>query len=128
MPASSRVTTWRSRARCSSSIQARPSAGSFSAVMSPTVIKLGSSIVADERGEVRTDVLERVCDQTAELYREGRRIVLVTSGAIARGMNLMQLPIRPTAMDGLQAASAVGQGKLYREYDELLPARALKSA
>src|SRR3954470_723793 len=128
MPASSRVTTWRSRARCSSSIPARPSAGSFSAVMSPTVIKLGSSIVADERGEVRTDVLERVCDQTAELYREGRRIVLVTSGAIARGMNLMRLPMRPTAMDGLQAASAVGQGKLYRAYDELLAVRGLTSA
>src|SRR4051812_17054975 len=96
--------------------------------MSPTVIKLGSSIVADERGEVRTDVLARVCDQTAELYREGRRIVLVTSGAIARGMNLMKLPMRPTAMDGLQAASAVGQGKLYRAYDELLAARGLKSA
>jgi glutamate 5-kinase len=96
--------------------------------MSATVIKLGSSIVADERGEVRTDVLEHVCDQTAELYREGRRIVLVTSGAIARGMNLMRLPMRPTAMDGLQAASAVGQGKLYREYDELLAARGLKSA
>ncbi len=96
--------------------------------MSATVIKLGSSIVADERGEVRGDVLERVCDQAAELYRDGRRIVLVTSGAIARGMNLMQLPMRPTAMDGLQAASAVGQGKLYRHYDELLAARGLKSA
>src|SRR3954470_10025246 len=94
----------------------------------PTVIKLGSSIVADERGEVRSDVLAQVCDQTAELFRAGRRIVLVTSGAIARGMNLMRLPMRPTAMEDLQAASAVGQGKLYRAYDELLAARGLKSA
>src|SRR3954470_4182488 len=96
--------------------------------MAATVIKMGSSIVADERGEVREDVLAQVCDQAAELYRAGRRIVLVTSGAIARGMNLMQLPMRPTAMHGLQAASAVGQGKLYRHYDELLAARGLKSA
>jgi glutamate 5-kinase len=96
--------------------------------VSATVIKLGSSIVADERGELREDVLEQVCDQAAQLYREGRRIVLVTSGAIARGMNLMGLPMRPTAMDGLQAASAVGQGKLYRHYDELLAARGLRSA
>src|SRR3954454_11752920 len=96
--------------------------------MSTTVIKLGSSIVADERGEVREDVLAHVCDQDAELYREGRRIVLVTSGAIARGMNLMRLPMRPTAMHGLQAASAGGQGKLYRAYDELLAARGLTSA
>ncbi|MEA2448220.1 MAG: glutamate 5-kinase [Thermoleophilaceae bacterium] len=96
--------------------------------MSATVIKLGSSIVADARGEVREDVLTHVCDQAAELYRDGRRIVLVTSGAIARGMNLMQLPMRPTAVGDLQAASAVGQGKLYRAYDQLLAARGLASA
>ena len=96
--------------------------------MSATVIKLGSSIVADERGEVREDVLADVCDQAAQLYRGGRRIVLVTSGAIARGMNIMGLPMRPTGMEELQGASAVGQGKLYRAYDELLAARGLRSA
>src|ERR687883_1456858 len=52
----------------------------------------------------------------------------MSSRAIARGMNLMRLPLRPTAMDALQAASAVGQGKLYRAYDELLAARGIKSA
>jgi glutamate 5-kinase len=96
--------------------------------VSTTVIKMGSSIVADERGEVREDVLTHVCDQAVELYRVGRRVVLVTSGAIARGMNLMRLPLRPTAIGDLQAASAVGQGKLYRTYDELLAARGLPSA
>ena len=49
--------------------------------------------------------------------------MIVTSGAIARGMRLMELPVRPSAMDELQAASAVGQGKLYRAYDELLHER-----
>src|SRR4051794_41933509 len=96
--------------------------------MSATVIKLGSSIVADERGEVRQDVLERVCDQAAELYREGRLIVLVTSGAIARGMNLMRLPMRPRAMDGLQAASAAGQGQLHPTHAERLAPRGQQSA
>ena len=96
--------------------------------MSATVIKLGSSIVADERGEVRGPVLEQVCDQVAELRGQGRQVVMVTSGAIARGMNLMGLPMRPTVMRGLQAASAVGQGKLYRAYDEMLAARGLPSA
>ena len=47
----------------------------------------------------------------------------MTSGAIARGMRLMELPMRPSAMEELQAASAVGQGKLYRYYDELLQDR-----
>src|SRR4051794_6956835 len=94
----------------------------------PTVIKLGSSIVADDRGEVRADVVSQVVDQAADLHAAGREVVLVTSGAIARGMRLMDLGVRPRAMDDLQAASAVGQGKLYRVYDELLAARGLRSA
>src|SRR3954463_14767 len=94
----------------------------------PTVIKLGSSIVADERGEVRADIIAQVVEQAADLHTAGREVVLVTSGAIARGMRLMDLGVRPRAMDELQAASAVGQGKLYRVYDELLAARGLRSA
>jgi glutamate 5-kinase len=92
------------------------------------VVKLGSSIVASDRGEVRTDVLARICDELAELQRAGRQPVVVTSGAIARGMGVMGLPIRPRAMDELQAASAVGQGKLYQVYDELLRARGMQTA
>ena len=50
----------------------------------------------------------------------GVDVVVVTSGAIARGMRLLELPVRPTEIAELQAASAVGQGRLYRTYDELL--------
>src|SRR5215204_1240925 len=96
--------------------------------MSTVVIKMGSSIVADERGDVRLDVLSAVADQAAELHHRGDSVILVTSGAIARGMRLMELPVRPVQMEELQAASAVGQGKLYRTYDELLAARDVPSA
>ncbi len=96
--------------------------------MSCLVVKLGSSIVADEGGRVRLDVLTSLCDQLAELHRAGRSPVVVTSGAIARGMAAMRIPLRPRAIDELQAASAVGQGKLYRVYDELLAQRGMESA
>src|SRR5256714_5907930 len=96
--------------------------------MSSVVVKLGSSIVADESGEVRRDVLAHVCAEVAECYRRDDQVVIVTSGAIARGMRMMGLPLRPRAMDELQAASAVGQGKLYRVYDELLRARDVPTA
>ena len=96
--------------------------------MRRVVIKLGSSIVADERGELRGDTLASVCDATAALHGDGDEAVLVTSGAIARGMRIMDLPVRPTAIEQLQAASAVGQGKLYPVYDELLAARGAISA
>ncbi|HTU85974.1 MAG TPA: glutamate 5-kinase [Solirubrobacteraceae bacterium] len=96
--------------------------------MGAVVVKLGSSIVATDRGDVRTDVLGRICDELAELQRSGRQPVVVTSGAIARGMGVMELPLRPRAIDELQAASAVGQGKLYQVYDELLRDRGLQTA
>src|SRR3954464_5465308 len=92
------------------------------------VIKLGSSIVADDGGELRSDVLGRVCDAVARLRGEGVEVIVVTSGAIARGMREMALPARPSAIADLQAASAVGQGRLYRVYDQLLSDRGVMSA
>jgi glutamate 5-kinase len=92
------------------------------------VIKLGSSIVAEDCGELRAGVIERICAEAAARHRGGDEVVLVTSGAIARGMRVMCLPMRPRAIEDLQAASAVGQGKLYRVYDELLRDRAITSA
>jgi glutamate 5-kinase len=96
--------------------------------MRRVVVKLGSSVVADSEGAVRMEVLERVCDLLAGVHREGWEVIVVTSGAIARGMRVMQLPQRPTSVGALQAASAVGQGKLYRVYDELLREREVTSA
>ena len=73
--------------------------------MSAVVIKLGSSIVADDEGQPRADVLAHVCEQAAALHRAGRDVAIVTSGAIARGMGVMRFPERPRAIDELQAAS-----------------------
>jgi glutamate 5-kinase len=55
------------------------------------VAKLGSSIVAADDGELRTDVLDRVCGQVAELHGKGENVTLVTSGAIARGIRVLEL-------------------------------------
>jgi glutamate 5-kinase len=92
------------------------------------VVKLGSSIVAADDGELRADVLDAVCEQVATLEQGGERVVMVTSGAIARGMRLMGLPVRPRAMDELQAASAVGQGDLFRSYEQRLAAGGTRAA
>jgi len=92
------------------------------------VVKLGSSIVAADDGELRTEVLDSVCAQVAQLEQGGERVVMVTSGAIARGMRLMELPVRPRAMDELQAASAVGQGDLFRAYESRLSSHGTRAA
>jgi glutamate 5-kinase len=96
--------------------------------MGTVVIKLGSSIVADDAGVPRDDVLGHVCEQAAALHATGHEVVIVTSGAIARGIGVMGLTARPRAIDELQAASAVGQGQLYRVYDELLRDRGIATA
>ena len=96
--------------------------------MARYVIKLGSSIVAEDSGELRAAVIEQICAEAAARHAAGHDVVLVTSGAIARGMRVMGLPLRPRAIEELQAASAVGQGKLYRAYDELLRDRGVTSA
>src|SRR5919108_2119201 len=149
-PASSRATTWRSLGSCSSSTRGRrfgrggdgcfdrrlqPLAAAAAGrraypfhAMAAVVVKLGSSIVADDAGEVRADVLDGLCDEVAARHRAGDDVVVVTSGAIARGMRQMDLPVRPRSMEELQAASAVGQGKLYRTYDQLLQERGVQSA
>jgi glutamate 5-kinase len=92
------------------------------------VAKLGSSIVAGEGGELRADVLDGVCSQVSELHAGGEDVVLVTSGAIARGMRVLELGRRPSAIDELQAASAVGQGSLFRAYEERLAKADVRAA
>lgn len=92
------------------------------------VLKIGSNVATDERGELREDVLASITDQAAALHKGGNDVVLVTSGAISRGINLLGLSGRPQAMDELQASSAVGQGQVYRRYDELFAAHGVKTA
>ena len=97
-------------------------------LMPVAVVKLGSSIVATDSGELRLSVVGRICEEIAELHRSGVDVVIVTSGAIARGIHLLGLGTRPRVVEELQAASAVGQGRLYRTYDEYLRECGIQSA
>ena len=92
------------------------------------VVKLGSSIVADAEGVVRADVLDSVCAQVAELHQGGEDVAMVTSGAIALGMRVMELPRRPSSIEEMQAASAIGQGTLFRAYESRLAEREVHAA
>jgi glutamate 5-kinase len=96
--------------------------------MARHVIKLGSGIVANDDGSVRAEVLAGICAEVAARRLAGDDVVMVSSGAIARGIEIMGLRGRPSAIEDLQAASAVGQGRLFRFYDELLAARGVQAA
>ena len=60
--------------------------------MPVVVVKLGSSIVAEDSGELRLSVVARICEEVAALHARRAGRVVVTSGAIARGMKMLGLP------------------------------------
>ena len=84
--------------------------------------------MAEGSGDVRGEVLDVVCAQVGALHAQGESVVMVTSGAIALGMKLMGFGSRPRAIDELQAASAVGQGSLFRAYESRLASHDVHAA
>lgn len=75
--------------------------------MPVVVIKVGSNVATDESGALRESVLESIVAQAAELHRRGTDVVMVTSGAISRGIQLLGL-VAPDR-DG-RVAGVVGGG------------------
>jgi glutamate 5-kinase len=81
------------------------------------VIKVGSSLVTDQGRGLDLAALSRWAEQIARLRADGRRVVLVSSGAIAAGMQRLGWEKRPHALHELQAAAAVGQMGLIQAYE-----------
>jgi glutamate 5-kinase len=83
------------------------------------VVKVGSSTVADDHLRLRRRLLAGLAADVSELVHGGRRVVLVSSGAIACGQHVLGAAERPRQVPALQAASAVGQGRLFAHYERL---------
>ena len=79
------------------------------------VIKVGSAVLSGADG--RQHQLS-IAEQIATLKREGREVVLVSSGAVASGMAKLGLKERPKTMPGKQAAAAVGQPVLMQRWEQ----------
>ncbi len=81
------------------------------------VVKVGSSLVTNQGQGLDHAALARWAAQIAQLRRMGREVVLVSSGAIAEGMQRLGWKKRPRAVHDLQAAAAVGQMGLVQVYE-----------
>lgn len=81
------------------------------------VVKVGSSLVTDQGRGLDHAALTRWAGQIARLRQSGREVVLVSSGAIAAGMQRLGWVKRPRALHELQAAAAVGQMSLIQAYE-----------
>jgi glutamate 5-kinase len=91
-------------------------------------VKLGSSLVVNERGRVRRGQLASRATEVGTLVRGGEQVCVVSSGAIALGLPGLGLPRRPRATPQLQAASAVGQVRLQLAWQAALKAQGLDAA
>jgi glutamate 5-kinase len=92
------------------------------------VVKVGSSLVTNEGRGLDEKAIAEWARQLALLAREGREVIMVSSGAIAEGMKRLGWATRPREVHELQAAAAVGQMGLAQMYETKLREQGLHSA
>jgi glutamate 5-kinase len=92
------------------------------------VIKVGSSLLTNEGRGLDVEAIARLATQIARLRQLGKRAVLVSSGAIAEGLQRLGLPRRVHALHELQAAAAVGQMGLVQCYETCFREHGLATA
>ncbi|ROH86343.1 glutamate 5-kinase [Pseudomethylobacillus aquaticus] len=95
---------------------------------STLVVKVGSSLVTNNGQGLDRSALAAWAEQIAGLVKQGRQVVLVSSGAVAEGMQRLGWKKRPTAINELQAAAAVGQMGLVQMYESCFSEHGLHTA
>ncbi|HXD41835.1 MAG TPA: glutamate 5-kinase [Ramlibacter sp.] len=92
------------------------------------VVKVGSSLVTNEGRGLDEAAIGEWCRQLAALAKDGREVIMVSSGAIAEGMKRLGWSARPHQIHELQAAAAVGQMGLAQAYESNLRGNGMGSA
>lgn len=82
------------------------------------VVKVGTSTLTGENGALNFRTIDKLAQVLSALHNDGNQVVLVSSGAIAVGVNKMNLPMKPVDVCMKQAAAAVGQCELMHIYDK----------
>lgn len=84
------------------------------------VVKIGSRVLTTEEGLLNVERVEKIGQQCHEILKSGKKIVVVSSGAVGAGMGRLGLTSRPSALPDLQAVAAVGQSCLTEAYERSL--------
>ena len=84
------------------------------------VIKVGSTLLVDDQGQLNRTWLDKLADDVALLASEGHEILIVSSGAIAIGSSVLGINKKRARLEDLQAAAAAGQVQLVHAYQEAL--------
>ncbi len=92
------------------------------------VVKVGSSILCDAKGHFSKTRAQIICSELSYLLKQNKKVVLVSSGSVACGMDMLHLKKRPSELPMLQACAAIGQGKLMKVYEDYFVKRKLHTA
>ncbi len=92
------------------------------------IIKVGSSLVTAEGRGIDQNALAGWAKQIAYLHQMGKQVILVSSGAIAEGIQRLGWKSRPRALNELQAAAAVGQMRLAQAYEDAFEQHGIQTA
>src|SRR5947209_9833181 len=92
------------------------------------VVKVGTNVLARPDGTLEPARLQALADQLHRLRATGRKVAMVSSGAIGAGVGRLGLGRRPTDLRHLQACAAVGQAFLMRAWEDCLAAHGIPTA
>ena len=92
------------------------------------VVKVGTRVLTRDDGTLDAAQVARIAQQIARLWKSGKRVVLVSSGAVGAGLGRLELKQRPTDLAQLQAAAAIGQSLLIESYNKALEPHQLHAA
>jgi glutamate 5-kinase len=92
------------------------------------VVKVGTNVLADAQGHLDRQRIQSLADQVQRIRQAGRRVALVSSGAIGAGVGKLRLGKRPTELPQLQACAAIGQSALMQTYQECLTPHGVHTA
>lgn len=84
------------------------------------VVKVGTRVLTHANAQLNHQRIAELANELSQLFAQGRRAVLVSSGAVAAGMSQMNLAARPSDISHLQAVASIGQTKLIEAYDRTL--------
>ncbi|MDR2171743.1 MAG: glutamate 5-kinase [Planctomycetaceae bacterium] len=92
------------------------------------VVKVGTNVLTHDNGHLNEERIERLASDIAMMFKNNKRVVLVTSGAVGAGMCSLNLSLRPVEIAELQAVAAIGQGKLIEVYERFMSKHGLCTA
>ncbi len=92
----------------------------IAAMTKTMVVKVGTRVLTDAAGRLDSQRIEQLASQIHAVMESGRKIVLVSSGAVGAGVGRLGLAGRPTDLAHLQAVAAVGQSMLVEAYERSL--------